>query len=457
MNPKFVFQLDEFFVFAENIEVTEKIISAFKNNSCLNNTYYFEEHQAQLANASSLVFYKMQGSVPIGLSGFFGQSTLATNSISKKEYPLSVLQFSYDRDFAHVNYVCKEARASKQTKGGVTEIFSVELPNELMSKPQFFTNHRTQGKDVVVQDVSNKLYLISSNGKILWDKKLDGPILGEINEVDILRNGKKQLAFSTSHTFYLLDRTGKAVAPFPIKFNDAVTQPLSVFDYENNRKYRFVLTQGKEVLMLDGKGKTVKGFTFKKAKSDIVLSPQHLRIGNKDYIIVAEESGKLNILSRVGKSRVNVSRNFKFSKIPIQKEGSNFVVITSENKKEKISQSGKVSSQTLDVSGNYSFSILGNTKVTVDDNLLRVNGKLVELPFGIYSRPSLFYANRTTYTTITETQENKVYVIDKSGSILSGFPVFGKSEADLANTAKNRKLSVVVQGDAKEIVLYSFR
>ena len=66
--------------------------------------------------------------------------------------------------------------------------------------------------------------------------------------------------------FYILDRTGRAVAPFPIKFRDEITQGISVFDYDNNRKYRFVITQGKEPLMLDSKGKKVKGFRFKKNK-----------------------------------------------------------------------------------------------------------------------------------------------------------------------------------------------
>ena len=130
----------------------------------------------------------------------------------------------------------------------------------------------------------------------------------------------------------------KDVKGFPIKFKDKVTQPLSVFDYDNNRNYRFVVVQGKEVLMYDKNGKIVKGFGFNKAKSNIAQSPVHIRMGNKDYIIVAEESGKLNILSRVGKSRVSVSKNFNFSEIPVAEEDNSFVVITKENTKERISQ-----------------------------------------------------------------------------------------------------------------------
>ena len=104
-------------------------------------------------------------------------------------------------------------------------------------------------------------------------------------------------------------------------------------------------------------------------------------------------------------------------------------MITSDNKKESITTSGKLSTTVLNVSSNYSFSVIGNTKVTLDDNLLRINNKLVELPFGIYTQPLIFFAGNTTYITVTETQENKVYIYDKLGRMLSGFPVYGTSSA----------------------------
>ncbi|GHC48780.1 hypothetical protein GCM10008083_10220 [Ulvibacter litoralis] len=455
--PTLAFQLDDFFVFTENEATAEQLISAYKNNGCLDKSAYYEMHQSELAAASSFVLFKMQGAIPTNLSGFFTTSESSEHNISLKKYPLAVLQYSYDRDFAHVNFVSEEASEKKQTTGTVSEDFNVKFTNQLLGDPQFFSNHKTNQEDIVVQDMTNALFFISSNGKVLWKEKLDGPILGTITEVDLLRNGKKQLAFTTKHTFYILDRTGKAVAPFPIKFKDPITQPLSVFDYDNNRKYRFIVTQNEEVFMYDSEGKAVKGFTFKKTKTPIVLSPQHIRLGNKDYIAIAEESGKLNLLSRVGKSRVTVSKNFQFSEIPIQKEGSNFVVITKDHKKESISQAGKVTSLPLQVSDNYHFAMMGSTKVTLDDNLLRINGRLVELPFGVYTQPKLFLANRNTYVSITETQQNKVYLFKKDGELISGFPVFGSASASVEESSKKGKLILVVKGDAKEILKYTIQ
>jgi hypothetical protein len=458
IRPIVSFQLDNFFVFTESEIIAQQIITAYINKNCLNSTSYFEKHTSQLSSASSLLIFKMQGEVPTSLSGFLEFDKQENKDIIRSiKYPLAALQYSYDRDFAHVNFISREGSEKKQTSGSITQDFSIKLKNELLGEPQFFSNHRSKEKDILVQDVTNTLHLINPDGKIIWNKKVDGPLLGEINEVDILRNGKKQIAFTTKNTFYVLDRNGKDVSPFPIKFKDPITQPLSVFDYDKNRKYRYIITQGNEIYMYDSNGRVVKGFTFKKAKSKIVLSPEHFQLGNKDYIAIAEENGTLNLLSRRGKSRINVAKKFKFSKTPIAKEGSNFVVITGDNKKESISQSGEVTSLSLDVSANYSFSIRGTTKVTLDDNLLRINGKLVELPFGIYTKPQLFFANRTTYISITETQENKVYVYDSAGSLINGFPVFGTSAASITESSKKGGLKIVVRGEKNEIIEYSLR
>jgi len=448
----YVFQLDNFFVFTENESTAEQLISSFQNNNTLKNASYFESTAKDLSTASSLLIYKMQGEFSEDISGFFNsKSSAGIKDISFDKFPLAALQFSFDRNFAHVTLSCKEAGATaKSVSGKVSEKFNLNLESVLLTNPQLVDGNNGSS-NVLVQDIANKLYFISESGKILWTKKLGSPILGKIETVEISGKGNKQIAFATNDAFYILDRNGKDAKGFPIKFKDKVTQPLSVFDYDNNRNYRFVIVQGKDVLMYDKYGKTVKGFGFNKAKSNIAQSPVHIRMGNKDYIVVAEENGKLNILSRVGKTRVSVSKNFNFSEIPVAEEDNSFVVITKENTKERISQDGKVSSQKLDVGNNYWFAILGNTKVTLDDNLLRINGKLAELPLGLYTKPQIFSINRNSYITITETQEKKVYVFDKNGELLNGFPVYGTSPASMGEA--NPK-NLVVKGEDNSVVYY---
>lgn len=449
----YVFQLENFFVFTESVASAEEIIASFQNNSTLNNTAYFKNTASDLSSASSLLILKMQGEFSESFGSFFNvKSNKSFKDISLDKYPLVAFQFSVDKNFAHVTLSCKEGKSDvKSIASGVSEKFNVNLENTVLGSPQIIGDNG----NVVVQDIGNKLYYISENGKILWTKNLGSPILGKIEEVDIFGKGNKQMAFATKNAVYILDRNGKDANSFPLKFKDEITQPLSIFDYDNNRKYRFMIVQGKEVLLYNKEGKTVKGFGFTKAKSNIVQSPIHVRMGKKDYILIAEENGTLNILSRVGKSRVSIPKKFDFSEIPVTSEDDTFVVITKDHSKERISEVGKISSQKLNVGGSYWFVINGNTKATLDNNLLRIDGKLAELPIGLYSRPRLFSIHQKTYITITEMQEKKVYVFDKNGNMLHGFPVFGTSEASIGKDGNKNDISLTVKGDPKGVIVYS--
>lgn len=454
-NTKVHFQLDSFFVFTENSSVAETIISTYKNNTSLAKNVSFEQSSNAISNASSFLSYGMNANTSQPLYNLFQADRMEVfPSKPLNGYPLTLLQYSFDRDFAHIHFVCQESNSKELISGNLSELFSKTLDTDILGAPYFFSDHRSGTKNVAVQDISNTLYLLSNSGKTLWTRKLKEAIVGEIHEVDILRNGKKQLAFSTESKLYVIDRNGNDVGSFPITFKDKITQPLAVFDYDNTRKYRFAIVQDKEILLYDSAGKIVTGFTFKKAASTIVLPPQHIRMGNKDYVLIAEENGTLNILSRTGKVRVPVSEKIDFSENAIEKEGNEFVVITKDNTKKAIRTNGNVSSNTLDVSNRYHFTTLGTTKVTLDDNLLRINGSLVELPFGIYTPPRLYSANRNTYITVTETQENKVYVYTKDGSLLPHFPVYGNSPALISSEKRNTVL--LVKTGTKELAVYTF-
>lgn len=448
----FAFQLDNFFVFTQSESAAETVISAYLNNYTLKNASYFENTATDLSSASSLLIFNMQGSFLKEMAVFFNaENTSELNKTSYKKYPLTALQFNYDRNFAHINLSCKEANNTiAQNTTGVVEKFNLKLDSPLLSTPQIIES-KNGSVNVVVQDLNNTLHYISESGKTLWTKSLKTPILGNVTGVQI--NNATQLAFTTENAFYIIDRNGNDLKGFPINFKDKITQPLAVFDYDNNKKYRFVVVQNNEVLMYDKKGDRVRGFGFKGTKSTILHPPKHIRMGNKDYIVITEESGKLNILSRVGKHRVKVLKNFNFSAIPVAEEDNHFVVITKENTKERITQNGKVSSQKLNVNNSYWYSILENTKATIDDNLLRINGKLVELPLGIYSNPQVFSIKRKKYITITETQENKVYVYSQTGKLLNGFPVYGTSAASIG--AGNNK-ALVVKGETNIVLFYTF-
>lgn len=456
--PKFevsyVFELDDFFVFTPSIPLAEEIISANFNNATLKQSPSYEQISQNISSASSYNKIIMDGKYPNNFGDFLNFN-FTKKPVSISNYPLGIFQYIADKQFGHISFNTQQmSDNTTRTSGGVKELFYVTLKAPIIGNPKIFEHH---GPQVVVQDAENTLHFISESGQILWSKSLENPILGDIQFIDINKNGNKQIAFVTHSKLYILDRNGRDIKGFPITFRDAVTQPLAIFDYDNNHNYRFALVQNKNILLYDNQGKTVRGFDFKKPAGAIVQPPSHIRMGNKDYIVFPEENGTLHILNRQGKPRVTVKEKFEFSEIPIVPEDNYFIVIDRKNNKFRISESGEVSSLKLNVHNNYWFTTLNQTKVTLDDNLLRVNGKLLDLPLGTFSQPQIFTISGKTYVAITEMQEKKVYVFDSDNNLLSNFPVFGSSLATIASKGLKSGKYLVARGDDSAIIVYVFQ
>jgi hypothetical protein len=358
-----------------------------------------------------------------------------------------------EKDFTHIHGGFMEYKAGT-TRGKTEEMLSVKLEADLLNEPVLVKNHLNNQMDIAVQDVNNTLYLISNKGRIFWKKKLKGPILGAIKQVDLFKNGRFQMAFATPYSLEVLDRNGKPVKPFPLAFKDEISQPLSLFDYDNNRKYRFLIAQGNEVFMYDKKGKSVKGFEFKKTASEILSAPKHIRMDNKDYIVFPENSGKLNILNRRGSHRINVKKKIDFSENVWFEYNNDFISTNAEGKLVRVDSKGNVRVQETNLNENHKISARPNLLVSLSENLLKIKGNEVNLDYGLYTEPKIFYLNDKYYISLTDQQTQKVYLFDSNGALFSGFPVYGTSGIDLNDADIDARPEFTVKGGEQEVLLY---
>lgn len=83
-------------------------------------------------------------------------------------------------------------------------------------------NHNTQEKETL-RNSGNKLELMGADGKSLWSIEISGPVLGDVIQIDALKNNKLQMAFTTASGLYIIDRNGKALPGFP--FFRSLLQP----------------------------------------------------------------------------------------------------------------------------------------------------------------------------------------------------------------------------------------
>lgn len=438
--------MDDFFVFSNNTDLLKDIISSYQNNATLYTSSAFENLMENMSDASSLFLYANNTNLKKIINSNFA------NDINNTDFNASAIQFVYESNFAHVHAILQKTKKSPSSNS-VFEYANVALDTDLLTVPQFVNNHTNSDKDVIVQDADFNLYLISKDGKILWKKKLDSKILGKIEQIDTYKNGRLQFAFATQRQVYVLDRTGKDVGSFPLKFRDEITQPLSVFDYDKTRDYRLMVTQGASVLLYDKQGKMISGFNYKKAENTINTQPQHFRIGKKDYIVFVQ-GNELEILSRVGKTRVQIKNNIDFSNNPITLYDNMFTTTTVSGDLIQIDENGKMARTNLNLGEKHGMTSTNKTLVTLSENILHIKTHKIELDFGDYTTPKIFYVNDKIYVSVTDLQSKKVYLFDSLGQPIQNFPVYGNSTIDLDIIDKDIHPKIVTKGDKNGIIIY---
>jgi len=439
-NAEYFFIYKDFVVFSENVASLKSIIASALNNNTLSNSDAFINIQDNLSDEASLFIFKNSK----GLSEALNRNLTG--------YDANVVQYIYEEDYAHINGVIQKFKR-KAVANSINEFFTISLDAQLLSSPQTVKNHITKAYDIAAQDVDNNLYLISSSGSVLWKKQLQGEILGKIEQIDMYKNGRLQLAFATPNRIYVLDRNGNDVTPFPLKFNDDITQPLSVFDYDKNRNFRLLVTQGKSLLMYDGKGKRINGFNYNTNGFAISSQPKHFRIGSKDYI--AFKTGDyLKILNRQGKVRININERLRFSDNELFLYQNKFTSTSSLGELIQVDTKGTIQTKNLNLPENHILETTSKTMVTMTDNILNIKSRRLDLDYGNYSDPKIFYLNDKIYVTITDLDSKKVYLFDSQAKPISNFPIFGTSAAHLQNLDKASGLELITQVDDKSFLVY---
>ena len=330
-----------------------------------------------------------------------------------------LFQLNFGNNVGNINgIISTEKKEVKEIED--PNLFKVSFSDPIIVGPFIVKNHINQNEEIMVQDINNILYLIDSSGKIAWSKQIDKKILNKVVQVDSYQNGRLQYVFSTESQLYMLDRKGRDVGKFPLQFNDKITLPISVFDYDNNKNYRICITQGNELFMFDSKGIFVNGFKYKK-QDQIITSPKHFRIQNKDLIVFKTKS-KFNIINRRGDIRIKLKSDIKFSNDNIYSYENNLVSTSNNNDIVKIDLNGNIGKIKEDNS-NKIFIVSNDDFISyLTNNSIKTQKNKIDLEFGKYSSLSIHENKKNIFISLYNEQSKELYLFDKKLFLVSNFP-----------------------------------
>lgn len=214
----------------------------------------------------------------------------------------ALLQLTPRADGAILTTFCLQHAPTGQRAAGA--LWSTAMAAPLEGPPILVKDYLSKTLQVLVQDRDHRLSLISCTGKVLWQKQIDGPLIGGVHLVDRFRNGKFQMLCNTAGKIYLIDRLGRDVEGWPFLLKKPACTAAAVYDYEGNKEYRVLLpTADGALLNLGPDGKPVQGWTPKPLPLCAVAPVEHVRLRNKDFLVVPLRNGQVVVMDRRGTIR----------------------------------------------------------------------------------------------------------------------------------------------------------
>ena len=473
-NENFYFAFyDNFLISGKSYEAVSVLLNDNLLNRTLANDLTFRDFESTLPTQGCYFFYCIPSKITDYLDGYFNEDlnlALKSNKISLNRIQSAGWSFTSRNGMI---YNSLSIKFKEQVIQESTTEWETLLDTVAGIKPFFFTNHITGVKEIFLQDLNNNIYLINSSGRVLWKVSLGEKIEGQIYQIDYFRNGKYQLLFAGRNYIHLFDRNGNYVERYPVKLRSPASGPLALFDYDKNLDYRlFIAGDDKLIYSYDKSGNVVKGWKPFRTSGTVKAEIKHFRTSGKDYIVACDESS-FYFLDRTGNKRINVRQTV--TKAPGSavrlSAGSNPSVVCSSTdgtimhiyfdgsiKKDKIRE----------FSCNHWFDIFDidgdgfGEYIFIDGNMIylydRSNTELFSRKFesAVLSEPMdfIFSASDRKFG-IFDIKNNLIYLINKDGETMNGFPLRGASMFSVNKLLENSSWNLLVGGADR--FLYNYK
>lgn len=469
--------IQQYVVFAENENSLRAIVEANQNKTTLVNNRAYADFQTNMSKEANLSIYVSPEHCESLLKENAGIKLIANLNLHPgllRRFDGAILQYSTgDNDLFYTNVFI---RHNPQSKEDITSLWETQLDTSFSSKPYLVINHKTKGLDIFIQDDANKIYLISNTGSIYWKKQLSEKIMGDVKQVDALKNGKLQLVFNTLNSIYIIDRNGNNFAPFPIKLPSAATNSMCVIDYENKHDYRLLIAcRDKNIYNYSATGKKIEGWKIPTTQDLVIVPVERVVVGEKDYVIIADQSGKIYVTDRQGNTRLMLKEklNTPVNKISVEagKDLARTKIISADS-------NGTISRLSLtdglermhfmnfenapafeyvdtDGDGNREFIFIENKQLMVfNQDKSLVTSFTFDSPQDL--NPQIFFfGSKDVRIGVLCPASKEIHLINNAGKDAEGFPIQGSTAFNIGSLNGDGTLTIICGNNNKYLCAYT--
>jgi len=476
LESPYAVRVEDAIVMANSENALRNYLNGISSGRSFTSSLAYESIENQLFNDANLVIYSSLAKSP-----FIFKDVLMDEYSEQideqievfRQFESVIYQISHSSgELYYNNLYLKQGSNYAQETGTIWEL---KLKAAAQGRVHLLKNHYTGVLETLVQDEENRIYLVSSNGKIIWERKLDGSLMGNVQQLDVYKNNKLQMLLGTQNSIYLIDRNGNDVESYPVKLPSLASASPSVADYDRSRDYRiFAPVAGGDVLCLDALGKPVKGWKYNGGEGEVVEPIKHLRIKRKDYLFSLTEDGRVLLLNRKGDIRHRVETKLgNYQKGSISVELGNTISASSlyyadangtayrlkfddgkEQFQPKPANAQDYVCAQIDQAESMDFCFLYEKSMEAysfaGDVLFETDVNASE-----HSSITFHKAAKEKFISLCHPKQEQIALYSVDGQLISGFPVFGNSEPAIGDINLDGYLELVTTGKDGSVYAYS--
>ena len=467
--------IEDYAIFANDESLLKHIVSFYLRGKTLIKNIQFNNFYNQFSKESNLFYYFNLKLANNYFESFLNKKELLgykNNQDSLNKLQAFGFQINSSKKLyftnAYINYNSNEVSEN-------VSLIEVKLDTTYSKCPSVVKNHYTNERELFIQDDKNTIYLINNAGTVIWKKRLNECIVGDVHQVDRYKNDKLQYMFVTKSKIHQIDRKGRNVKGFPIELKANVTKGLVLLDYDKNRNYRMLITQGKNINNFSVDGKIIKGWGFK-ANANVVTEPSLIQINDKDYIFFTDESGKVRVLNRKGEDRIKLTNQFPSEIIRYSVCNNNalsnsgvlgtdtngtiyFLKLADEIETfslKSFEDKFDVNYKDFNGDGNLDFVIVNDKSLQVFRNDRKIETTISNIDFKpAYGVQTFKLNDNKTINILTDKEEMKIYGYDEKGELLNGFPIDGVSPSLVIDIDNNKSNDLIIGDNLGSLYIYS--
>jgi hypothetical protein len=470
--------ISNYVVFANSPEALQMFINRYESGYTLEKDSYYRSFISDHVESESQIYIYNNVALSPMLYEQYVDKTYADaikkhTDIIRKTQAIGI-QFNFMQGMFYTDVYVKRNPEYKKQAGA---LWQVALDTTIAGHPYWVTDHKTKYQYVFVQDKADNIYLISNTGHIQWKKEAEARIISPVYSIDVMRNGKCQYLFNTAKSIDIVDRNGKDMYGFPVNIPNKASGPVTCFDYEKNRKYRLLApcTDGK-LRMYDIGGKSVKEWVSPETDAPVTTTARHIKVDDKDYIIVVDEHGKVYGFDRKGKSRLTLQQRLPehMSKFYLQEgkrlddtymfAADSMGIVYQLSLTDVMTHTQYVSAKNerfdfapvdLDGKGNNTMLFLSHYDLYAY-NLDKTKLFHYSVRDSVTRNMVVFkYIDGKARIGAVDTKNNKIYIWDEQGNLCNGFPLYGSTEFEIADMNADGQLYLVTGASDGNVYVYS--